>query len=166
MIFNIIKNIPMKIFQDSIIDTDKPLYFIIEDINYKENISNNNKYAYRVMFTQKLVNKKGQADKVVEFIAIGSDLEQQINNEVEKVFIKETEKPKYKPTEIVNEVNKQYPKFTMRTHTKLWQSIGGKNPSKGFGAIVTGSWCWYNSWLEYVLEYCEKNKDVDLFDLD
>ena len=40
MIFNIIKNIPMKIFQDSIIDTDKPLYFIIEDINYKENISN------------------------------------------------------------------------------------------------------------------------------
>ena len=51
------------------------------------------KYAYRIIFAQKTVNKKGQADRVIEFVKSDSELAQNINKEY--AIIKEMEKPKY-----------------------------------------------------------------------
>ena len=39
------------------------------------------KYAYRVFFIPKTANRKGQADKVIEFVKADSDLAKQVNTE-------------------------------------------------------------------------------------
>src|SRR2546425_1207732 len=55
------------------------------------------KFSYRVAFVRKTSNSKVAADKVVEFVAPDSEVATEIN----KVFLKATEKQKYRPGTIV-----------------------------------------------------------------
>jgi Protein of unknown function (DUF3644) len=117
---------------------------------------NSPKFAYRVLFVAKTANHKGQADEVIEFVKADSELAKNVNQKY--AVIKETERLKFRPTTIVNTVRKEgYPRFSMHDHTALWHSMDAKNPGKGFGTSVEGSWFWYQSWLDQVREHCKAN---------
>ena len=116
----------------------------------------NTRYAYRVLYTPISVNRKGQADNVIEFVKPDSP----IASEIERILVKETERAKFLPGEIVNELKKEgYKDFGIRQHTDLWRSADAKNPSKGYGTQVSKQWYWYTSWLEFVRQHCENAGD-------
>lgn len=116
----------------------------------------NNRYAYRVLYTPISVNRKGQADSVIEFFKPGSPMA----SEIERVLVKETERAKFLPSEIVKQLKKEgYIKFGMTQHTNLWKSNDAKNPSKGYGTQVSKQWYWYTNWLEYLRQHCENAGD-------
>lgn len=117
---------------------------------------NSPKFAYRVLFVAKTANRKGQADEVIEFVKADSELAKNVNQKY--AIIKETERPKLRPKTIVDTMKKNgFPKFNMHQHTLLWQEKDAKNPAKGLGTTVEGSWYWYEPWLEQVREHCSQN---------
>lgn len=120
---------------------------------------NSPKYAYRVLFVAKTANTKGQADKVIEFVKADSPLAETVN--AQYTLIKETEKPKYLPSQIVQMMNSEgYPKFNMHYHTLLWKNEDGKNLGKGYGVQVANTWYWYDRWLAFVRIHCEQNRSM------
>lgn len=121
---------------------------------------NNPKYAYRVIFTPKIVNHKGQADQIIEFIGSDSPLCKEINNKT--IVIREKEKKKYFPKQIVDIMKgKGFEKFSIFNHTRLWKEKDAKDPKKGYGTNVGGKqWLWYENWVEEVEDYCEKNREL------
>lgn len=126
------------------------------EANLTEEEFNSPKFAYRVLFVAKTANSKGQADEVIEFVKADSELAQNVNQKY--AIIKETERPKLRPKTIIDTMKKEgFQKFSMHYHTLLWQSEDAKNPSKGFGTNVEGSWFWYQSWLDRVRNYCKEN---------
>lgn len=118
---------------------------------------NHPQYAYRVLFVPKTANRKGQADKVIEFVKADSELAGKINTTY--ALIKETERQKYLPSEIVAKVKKVFPKFSMYAHTVLWQERDARNLTKGYGVKVSKTWYWYDRWLKETITYCEANKE-------
>lgn len=126
--------------------------------NFDEALSDeefsNQKYAYRILFVPKTANRKGQADRVVEFVKSDSPLAEAINKEY--AVIKETEKKKYLPTQVIEIMAQEgFPEFNMHRHTQLWKQLDAKSPDKNFGVLVAGKhWHWYDSWIEKVREYC------------
>lgn len=119
---------------------------------------NDPRYAYRVLYIPKMVNKKGQADKVIEFIPADSPEANGLNKEY--VYIKDREKPKFIAGEIVTKMKEMgFNKYTMHQHILLWKKFDAKNPSKGFGVMVSKTWYWYESWLIHIEKYCKLHKD-------
>lgn len=117
---------------------------------------NSTKFAYRVIYTQKVVNHPGQADRVFELIDPKSEAAKKIN--ITYASIREKEKTKYRASRIVSIIQSEgYPKFKIHLNTALWKKHDAKNPHKGFGVDVEGYWYWYESWLEFVRKYCKKN---------
>lgn len=128
------------------------------DDSISDNEYNDIKYSYRVLYVPKSVNRKGQADKVIEFIPADSPEAQGLNKEY--VLIKEKEKKKYSATNIISEIQKKgFRKFGMYQHTLLWRKLDAKNPNKNFGATVVKTWYWYGTWLDEVEKYCTENKE-------
>jgi len=112
------------------------------------------RYAYRVLYTPVSVNRKGQADSVIEFVKPGSPLA----DDIERVLIKETEKAKFLPSEIVELMqNEGYHNFKMQQHTDLWKENDAKNPDRGYGTQISKQWYWYKSWVEFVRQHCQEN---------
>ena len=115
------------------------------------------KYAYRVIFVPKTVNHPNQADQVITFVKADSEIGKTVN--AAYAVIKETERPKVLPSQIVNKMKVEgYPNFKMHHHTDLWQALDGKNPSKGFGVAVAKTWYWYEPWIEVVRNHCNENR--------
>lgn len=115
-------------------------------------------FAYRVFYTPKTANRKGQADKVIEFLSADSEEAKALNKEY--VIVKDRERPKHRPGEIVNNMKRNgFPSFSMHWHTELWHEKDGKNPAKGFGVDVAGTWYWYDSWVTEVKNYCISEGD-------
>ncbi|MHB8887141.1 MAG: DUF3644 domain-containing protein [Methylovirgula sp.] len=112
-------------------------------------------FAYRVAFVQKVANHASLADEAVEFIRPGSEQSEAIN----RVLLKEVEKSKYLPKQIVRMMHDEgYTRFTMTDHTDLWRMLSAKDPKKGYGVkILNGQWCWYETWLTRVREHCRTN---------
>lgn len=118
---------------------------------------NSSQFAYRVYYLAKTANHKGQADSVIEFIRPSDAL----NQEIEKVLIKETEKMKYLPSQIVYIMQGEgFSKFTMKSHTDLWKDLDAKAVSKGYGVKVADKWHWYDSWVTKVREHCTENPNL------
>ncbi|PQJ29542.1 DUF3644 domain-containing protein [Rubritalea profundi] len=117
----------------------------------------NPQYAYRILFVPKTANSKGQADRVIEFVKSDSPLADSINKEY--AVIKETERTKYLPKQIVELIKQDgYSAFKMHHHTQLWQAHDAKNSSKGYGTMVAGKyWHWYSKWLDIVRKHCAEN---------
>ena len=116
------------------------------------------RYAYRVLFTPLLANRKGQADEVVEFIKSDSPIANQLNKSY--AVLKETEKRKYLPSEIVNIMKERgYRKFSMTRHIELWKSRDAKNQKYSYGVLIAKTWYWYESWLKVVNDYCRDNEE-------
>ncbi|MDM7937398.1 MAG: DUF3644 domain-containing protein [Cyanobium sp. CZS 48M] len=117
---------------------------------------NSPKFAYRVLFVAKTANRKGQADEVIEFVKADSELAREVNQKY--AIIKETERLKLRPKTIVDTMNTEgFPRYKIHHHTLLWQDKDAKNPAKGLGTHVEGSWFWYEPWLEQVRHYCKAN---------
>lgn len=111
-------------------------------------------YSFRVIFSRKLVNRPGQADKVIEFIDPNSDLAKKIDKEY--WVKKEIEKKKYLPKNVVEECKKAgFNKFRIKDHTDYWKSENAKDPSKGYGVLVENTWYWYQNWVDKCMEYCK-----------
>lgn len=124
----------------------------ISDVDF-----NNPQYSYRVLYVAKTSNRKGQADKVIEFIPANTPEAEGLNKEY--VLIKDREKPKYLPKQVTDKMKaKGYKKFGMHQHTEFWKSIDAKDEGKGFGVNVANTWYWYENWFKEVEKYCEKNK--------
>jgi hypothetical protein len=116
---------------------------------------NSEHFAYRMLFVPKLVGKPGQADEVIEFLRPDSELAQSINRDY--VHFKEVERRKFRPGHVVELMHDRgYIHFNLHWHTELWKQLDGKNPAKGWGTEVEGTWYWYENWLAVVERHCEE----------
>ncbi|HDV6746942.1 TPA: DUF3644 domain-containing protein [Legionella pneumophila] len=109
---------------------------------------------YRVSYflAQKISNHKTSADLTIEFVK--SDIEPEDQS---KVFIKEREKEKFKPKQIVTLMNNEgYKSFNMSHHTNLWKKKNARNSTYGV-KLNDGSWYWYTNWVDEVRKYCKQN---------
>lgn len=128
-----------------------------EDVLSEEALASS-RYAYRVLFVPINAKRKGQADQVVEFIKSDSPLAEGI----EKTYavLKETEKRKYLPSEIVSLMKEiGYDKFSINKHTELWKSRNAKDPKYSYGVLISKTWYWYETWLKEVEKHCEAHID-------
>ena len=118
-------------------------------------------FRCRFLFAPLITSKKAQADEVIQFIPYDSELGKEIVGEYQRVLLKETERPKHLPGEIVDLMNLEgFEKFRMHHHTGLWKGLDGKNPGKGYGTKVSGAWYWYDRWVYEVREHCIANKEM------
>jgi hypothetical protein len=107
------------------------------------------KFRYRVAFVPKVSGKARKADVAIEFIKPGSPEAEA----VERVLLKEVERPKFLPSAVVAKVREAgYPNFTMYDHTILVRQLDARQPPKGYGVLVAKTWYWYENWIEKVLE--------------
>ena len=53
-----------------------------------------------------------------------------------------------------------YVRFKMHHHTKLWQARDGKKPGRGYGVVVSGTWYWYERWIDEVKRHCEEHRET------
>ena len=126
------------------------------DEKLSEEEFNNSRFSYRLIFERKLAGKRGQADKVIEFIK--SDSEEALTVSKDKWVKQEVEKPKYLAGDVVRKMKEEgYPKFTMHYHTIFWKEQDGKNPGRGYGVEVARTWYWYDRWLDIVREHCSSH---------
>ncbi|MDY6510542.1 hypothetical protein [Acinetobacter faecalis] len=110
----------------------------------------NPKYAYRILFVPKSTNKKGQADKVIEFVKSDSPLAEGLNRQY--AVIKETEKIKYLPGQVVAKMAEEgFTNINMHKHTKLVNQFDARNPAKGLSVLVADKqYYYYEKWLDTV----------------
>ena len=80
---------------------------------------------------------------------------------INKVFLRETEKTKYRPGTIVKQMKAEgFTRFGMSQHTDLWKEKDARNPKHQFGTNVEGHWFWYETWLTEVRKHCVENAAV------
>lgn len=115
------------------------------------------RYAFRVFMVGRTANRAPSADLAVEIVAPGSEVAEKFN-----IALKEVEKKKYLPSEVVAQVKAEgWDRFTMDSHTRLWKRLDAKNPAKGYGAVAVGkTWCWYDTWMNRVREECEQHPEL------
>ena len=117
------------------------------------------RFSYRLLFTRRLVNRPGQADRVIEFISPESELAE--NLEREYWVKKDVERPKFLPKQIVALMRLEgHSRFNMNHHTQLWKVLGAKTPGKGLGVQLANTWYWYEPWVEIVRRHCLDNEDL------
>lgn len=118
-------------------------------------------FRCRFLFMPLVTSKKAQADEVIQFIPANSVLAKSINKDASQVFVKETERPKYLPSEIVKLMQKEgFINFKMHQHIEFWKSMDGKNPGKGFGVRIGHTWYWYQRWVDEVRKHCAAHMEV------
>lgn len=117
-------------------------------------------FSYRVLFVAKTANRKGQADRVIEFVKAGSEVANKVN--ATYAFVKETERKKWLPSEVVSAMKREgFTAFRMHEHTQLWKELDAKKPGRGMGIQVATTWYWYDCWVETVREHCKLHSDTN-----
>ena len=114
------------------------------------------RFAFRVFMVHRTANRAPGADLAVELVPPGSDIAEKFN-----LALKEVEKRKYLPKEIVQIIRREgWSRFTIDGHTKLWKRLVAKDPAKGYGVVAVGNqWAWYETWLNRVREECQQHPD-------
>lgn len=142
-------------------ESDLPANIVAMQTTFENGLSDDlvrdPRYAYRVIYIEKAVNSKGKADQVITFVKAGSEEEEAIS----RILLKETEKKKYKPKQIVDLMNQEgYPNFKQYHHAELWRARKARDPKSGYGVYLKdGDWWWYENWLERVRAHCQENKE-------
>lgn len=99
------------------------------------------KFRFRVAFVPKVAGKASQSDLAIEFVKAGTA---EAEN-VERVLLKETERPKYLPNEIVFKTKAAgFVNFEIYDHTQLVNQFDARIPGRGYGVNVAGKWYWYD----------------------
>lgn len=115
------------------------------------------RFSYRIALVQKITNSKAAADQILQLVPPGSEVAGAMN----KAFLKETEKIKYRPTTIADQmIAEGFVKFNVHKHMLLWKQRDGKNAKYQYGVDVEGQWYWYESWLLVVREHCVDNEPL------
>lgn len=129
------------------------------DAGLKHEEFNSPQFAYRLLFHKKLVNRAGQADRVIEFLDPNSDAAKAIDKEF--WVKKEIEKPKFRPTDVVQQVRGAgFTKFRVTPeHAAMWKAEDAKKEGKGYGVSIAGVWYWYQNWIDRCIELCKAAGD-------
>lgn len=141
-------------------NTDMPEHLQAAHTAFEDNLTDdmvtNPRYSYRVAYIEQVVNSRGKADQVVEFLRAGTEKGEHV-----RLALKEVEKPKLKPAQIVDLMKEEgYPRFNLYHHTKLWQAADAKAQGKGFGTTLSdGSWYWYPAWVDQVRAHLLANAE-------
>ncbi len=94
------------------------------------------RFAFRVFMVHKTANRAPGADLAVELVPPGSNIAEKFN-----LALKEVEKRKYLPSEIVAIMKGEgWDRFTMDSHTKLWKLLMRETPQR-----ATARWRWARS---------------------
>lgn len=135
-------------------------YIVDFDTTLSDEEYDSSRYSYRVWFTRKVVNRRGQADRVIEFIDPSSKQAQALNEGY--VAIRDREKDKFRAKDVVEQVrNAGFTKFRVGSeHLRMWKAEDGKNRAKGYGVDVRGTWYWYENWVKRCIELCEAAGDT------
>lgn len=133
--------------------TDLPPHIAATMDNFHDGLTDDEqkdpRFRYRVAFIPKLSGKASKADLAIEFIKPGSEEAEA----VERVLLKEVERQKYLPSEIVIKAKAAgHLKFTMHDHTLLARELDARKSGKGYGVMVAKTWYWYENWLDKVIE--------------
>lgn len=115
------------------------------------------RFTYRLLFVPRSANRASAADMALEFVRPGSAEAEEIS----RILLKEVEKPKYRPGQIVDAMRKDgFRKFNVHHHTILWKAHDARNPGKGYGVqLLDGNWYWYQNWVDRVRAHCEENSE-------
>lgn len=117
------------------------------------------KFAYRVIFVPKTANHPNQADQVITFVKADSEIAKSANTAY--AVIRETERPKWLPSQIVAKMKAEgFSRFGMPQHTDLWKSCDARSSAKGYGVQIAKTWYWYDTWLIEVRKHCNENAGV------
>jgi hypothetical protein len=133
-------------------DTDLPAHLVAAHTAYEDELQEavirDSKYAYRVAYVERSVNSKGKADQVIEFIRPESAEGQEIAH----VLVKESERKKYKPKDVVELMQQEgHLVFNQYAHQLLWKAADAKNPIHKYGVeLRPGDWWWYEKWVDHV----------------
>lgn len=112
------------------------------------------KFAYRVIFVPKTANHPNQADQTITFMKADADSAKTVN--AQYTVIKETERPKWLPSQIVAKMKAEgFARFGMKQHTDLWKAKDAKGNGKAMGVQVANTWYWYDGWVEEVRKHCQ-----------
>jgi hypothetical protein len=132
--------------------------FLVEfDNGMTQEEYNDPRFSYRVALVQKITNSKTAADQLLQLVPPGSEVSDAMN----KAILKETEKVKYRPKTIVDQMHAEgFVKFNLHKHTLFWRERDAKNPKHQYGTAVEGQWYWYEAWLTQVRQYCTGNESV------
>ncbi|MDE0383553.1 MAG: DUF3644 domain-containing protein [Defluviicoccus sp.] len=118
-------------------------------------------FRRRFLFVPVVTSKKAQADAVIEFASPESDLGLAINEKYQQVMLKEVERPKLLPSEVVALMQAEgFVRFNLHQHAQLWKRLNGKNPGKGYGVLIANTWYWYERWVNEVRQHCAQNKEL------
>jgi hypothetical protein len=117
----------------------------------------NDRFSYRLLFVKVGAKRKGQADRVIEFIDPKSPLASKIKKEY---WVKEDrEKPKYLPSEVIRKVQQAgFKDFKMHQHTLFWKKHDAHKEENGYGVKVSKQWYWYDNWTQFVISELKKEK--------
>jgi hypothetical protein len=135
-----------------------PAHLVAAYTEYEDGLTDeviaDRRYSYRVAYIEQVVNSRGKADQVVEFLRPGTEKGEHV-----RVALKEVEKQKLKPSQIVKLMTEEgYPRFKVHHHTDLWQAANAKAEGKGFGTTLSdGAWYWYPSWVDQVRAHLRAN---------
>jgi len=101
---------------------------------------NDSRYSFRVHVAPKTINNKNKADLLVHYAPQGSAIE---------MAIREVERPKYRPSDIVRIARTAGHNVNMRTFVQFWQSVEhSRNPERHYGVEISGQWYWYEKMLD------------------
>ncbi len=118
-------------------------------------------FRRRFLFVPTTTNKNAQADHVLEFVRADSELGQSLIDQHERVFLKEIERPKHLPSEIVRKMRDEgYSTFSLHYHTLLWKRLDARRPDKGYGVQIVNAWYWYDQWVDEVRKHCKENEQL------
>lgn len=107
-------------------------------------------YACRVKVQLIETGEAGAADEKVRVVSLA-----EAKGDEPRVVM--TERTKLRASDIVKTIQDEgYRSFNMHHFIKCWQSIDGRNPEKGLGVDVAGSWYWYEEMIEEVRKYCKQ----------
>lgn len=137
----------------SLVSADLPAHIAAAMDNFHNGLTEDEqkdpKFRYRVAFVPKVSGKASKADLAIEFIKPGSPEAEA----VERVLLKEVERPKLLPSEIVAKVKASgHPSFNMHDHTLLAKQLDARKVDKGYGVQVAKTWYWYENWLDKITE--------------
>ena len=137
----------------NLVGQDLPPNLEIAINDFHNNLSDeeqaNPKFRFRTAFVPLLASKASKSDLAVEFVKAGTTEAENI----EKFLIKETERPKLLPNEIVSKAKVAgFSDFEIYDHTQLVYLLDARNLAKGYGVFVAKKWHWYDSWFEKVIE--------------
>ncbi|WP_374330785.1 DUF3644 domain-containing protein [Aestuariivirga sp.] len=126
------------------------------DSKLPDPIWNDPRFAFRVFMIPKTANREGGADLAVQLVDRDSEIAEKFS-----IALKEVEKKKYLPKEIVATMQGEgFRRFNITRHTELWKELNAKDPKKPYGAIAVGSqWCWYETWLQRVRQECQDHPE-------